>query len=128
MAQRARKADDMATLTMPDGTPKEIRIDFRAYRELEGMMTRSVLEVLGHHGAMFKLDELVAVLWAAWHRDDRTLTLNGVRRWVETFLDEGGSFLDLHTAVTDALAESPLFKDRDRPAAPSETPSPSTPS
>jgi hypothetical protein len=105
-----------------DGTPREIRLELRTLREAERLMARGVMEVLGQHGALFKLDELAAILWAAWRREDRKLTLDLVYARMDAIIQRDG-LLAIQTAVTQALMDSGLLAmpgdgDEDRPPRP----------
>jgi hypothetical protein len=102
----------MATLVI-DGTPREIRLDWRALRAAEGLMTRAVTEVLGHHGGLFKQDELVALCWGAWAQRDRRLTVRAAQESLERYLDAGGTMGEIQAAVTEAVIESGLLLKRD---------------
>jgi hypothetical protein len=102
----------MASLLV-NGTPREIRFDHRALREGERLMTRAVLEVLLHHGTMFKADELAVLLFAAWRREHRGLTLDAVHETIQ-----GVGVLIANAAVVAALTESGVVRiepDDDRP-------------
>lgn len=95
----------MVTLTL-DGTSREIRFDHVALPLAESYMTRSVLEVVGRHGGLFKLDELATLLWAAWAKDNPRLTVRSVLGWISQALASGGSLMEMNGAILDALSES----------------------
>jgi hypothetical protein len=118
-----------------DGTPTPIRLDFQALREAERIMARSVLEVLGQHGAMFKADELVALCWAAWRAKEPRLSMAVAQARVEQVIRDKG-ILHVQAVVAEALMDSGLLvrpevrEDPVRPqtaatATPAQPPSPS---
>lgn len=98
------------------GQPREIRLSIEDIDAAEQLMLktgrRSVLEVLGTHGAMFTKREVDCLLWGAWRR---TLSPERITAVLAQYFVEGGTFPVLHSAVSDALIESGFYGRPERP-------------
>jgi hypothetical protein len=95
------------------GQPREIRFTVEEIQFAEKMIVkndgRAVMDVLGNEKALFTLEELEWLLWAAWRKQ---LTATKLKEVLTQFYADGGTVFDVNAAVLEGLLDSGVYGRR----------------
>jgi hypothetical protein len=102
----------MSILTI-GGQAREVRFAVEEIQFAEKMIIkndgRAIMDILGNEKALFTLEELEWLLWAAWRKQMSAANLKTV---LAQFYAEGGTVFDVNSAVLDALLDSGVYGRR----------------
>ena len=103
------------------GRSRRLRFDMNALADLEGVLGRSVAEVLSGDGNALGFAAMRALMWAGLKHEDRGLTLERAGLLMQGAIESGMSLADLLAKISEAVTSCGVFggsKDGDAPADP----------
>jgi hypothetical protein len=89
--------------------PRTLIFDMEAMEAMEGALGDIPLTSTLQRLRGISTSTLSIALWAGLRADDKTLTLNLVKKIVKRCFDEGKSYSDLVTPVAEAIDKCGLF-------------------
>jgi hypothetical protein len=104
------------------GRARRIRFDMNALAELEGVLGRSVAEILSGDGHALGFAAIRALVWAGLRHEDRGLTLDRAGMLIQSALDGGMSLADILGKTSEAIAACGVFSGEKAGDAPSDPP------
>lgn len=91
------------------GRSRRLRFDMNALAELEGVLGRSVAEVLSGDGQALGFASMRALMWAGLRHEDRGITLERAGQMMQSAIESGMSLSDLLEKISEAITSCGVF-------------------
>lgn len=91
------------------GRSRRLRFDMNALAELEGVLGRSVAEVISGDGQALGFASMRALMWAGLRHEDRGITLERAGLLMQQAIESGMTLADLLAKVSEAVTSCGVF-------------------
>src|SRR5687767_9729562 len=97
--------------------PRRLRFDIQACTDLEAVLGRPLGEIIGQLHSL-SITATCAAIWAGCKHEDPTLNIQGVKKRLEKFLNDGGTLKSVNDSLNAAIMDSTPLKTAEEVEAP----------